>query len=129
MNLDRYTRIPFKEKGRDYSGCDCWGIPYLIYRDLLHIELPLYVDSYQNTADVREISRLMDKERVTWVQVDKPEPYDIVNIRLRNRPLHCGVCIGEGRFIHCLDGTNTTVERLDALAWRHRIVGYYRYTR
>ena len=126
LDVSRYSNIPFSEKGRDYSGCDCWGIPYLIYRDMLGIELPLYSESYQNTEDEKELGRLTGEEKADWCEVETPLPFDIVLIRLKGQPMHVGVVIGGGRFIHCMQDTNTSIERLNSPMWRDRIVGYYR---
>lgn len=127
IDVSAFSGIPFKEKGRDYDGCDCWGIPYLIYRDRLGIELPAYLDDYHNTTDRSEIGRVMRRERRAWRKVDRPRPFNIVQIRMLGEEMHVGVCIGNGRFIHCAKGINTVIERLDSSTWRDRIVGYYRY--
>lgn len=126
LDVSRYGEIPFREKGRDYSGCDCWGIPYLIYRDMLWIELPLYCEQYQNTADRAELARLTGGEKAAWCEVETPIPYDLVLIQILGHPVHVGVVIGGGKFIHCMRDVNTTIERLNSPAWRDRIVGYYR---
>lgn len=129
IDVRRFVGIPFRDKGRDYSGCDCWGIPYLVYRDVLGIELPLYTHGYHNTRDREEIHRLMRHEKTLWQPVDRQEPYDIVHIRIGNNAMHCGVYIGNGMFIHCLEGVGACIERITSSAWRHRIVGFYRYPR
>lgn len=125
MDFNRYTYIPFVDKGRDYDGCDCWGIPYLIYRDLRGIELPLYTHEYQNTEDRREIARIVNRDAPLWDEVQSPALFDLILLRLKT--LHCGVYIGDGLFIHCLDGVGTVVEELSSVLWRNRIVKYLRY--
>jgi cell wall-associated NlpC family hydrolase len=127
IDVRAFSQIPFKEKGRDYDGGDCWVHPYLIYRDRRGINLPAYLDGYHTTADREEIARIMRERRRTWEKVDRPQPYDIVQIRMLSEEMHVGVCIGAGKFIHCLAGVGTQIDRLKSPKWRDRIVGYYRY--
>jgi murein DD-endopeptidase len=127
IDVRRFLAIPFREKGRDYNGVDCWGIPYLIYRDMLGIELPAYTEEYQNTMDREEIASLWSGSATEgWVRMIPIEPYDLVQIRMMGAPMHCGVYIGNKKFIHCLEGVGTTIARIDSPEWRDRIVGYYR---
>lgn len=129
LDVSEYSEIPFLEKGRTREGVDCWGIPYLIYKDKLNIELPLYIEQYQNTEDEKELARLIGEEKLSWEEVGSPEIYDVVVLRLKGRPMHVGVCIGNGKFIHCMDTIGTTVEKLDATTWRNRIIGFHRYSK
>lgn len=119
--------IPFKEKGRDYNGVDCWGIAYLIYRDILGIELPTYTEQYRNTMDRKEIANLWGTtDYEGWEKVNIPEPYDLVQIRMLGVPMHVGIYIGNNKFLHCLENIGTTIGRINSSEWRDRIVGYYR---
>ncbi len=127
LNVEKYIDVPFVEKGRRMSGCDCWGLVYLIYRDLLKIELPLYLAYYQNTADEKTLGLLIDHEKLAWEEVLFSSPGDVVVLRLKGQPMHVGVYIGNGRFIHCLEGSGTVIEKIKSITWRNRIVGYYRY--
>lgn len=129
MDVSRYAAIPFAEKGRDMTGCDCWGIVYLVYRDLLGIELPLYTEKYQNTEDEKVLAAAINGEKVKWEEVETPEAGNVVLMRLKGQPMHVGVFIGGGMFIHCLSGSGTVIERVNSITWRNRIVGYYRFTR
>lgn len=119
--------IPFKEKGRDYNGVDCWGVAYLIYRDILGIELPTYTEQYRNTMDRKEIANLWGTtDYEGWEKVNIPEPYDLVQIRMLGVPMHVGIYIGNNKFLHCLENIGTTIGRINSSEWRDRIVGYYR---
>jgi uncharacterized protein YijF (DUF1287 family) len=94
---------------------------------MLSINLPAYLEGYHTTADRNEIARIMREERRTWEKVPAPQPFDIVQIRMIGEEMHVGVCIGAGKFIHCLAGVGTAIDRLNSFQWRDRIVGYYRY--
>lgn len=40
VDAARYVGIPFVQGGEAWSGCDCWGIVQLWYRNERRIELP-----------------------------------------------------------------------------------------
>ncbi len=50
MNINEFVlkamAVPFKEKGRDYEGVDCYGIAYLGFKEVFNIQLPTYTDDY-----------------------------------------------------------------------------------
>lgn len=116
-----YTKIPFKANGREFSGADCWGLVWLIYRHELGITLPSYSNYDANT--LRDVARAMTTHSVAddWVEVGTPKKYDVVVMKARvqtldgkrrNLPIHVGVMVDDFRFIHCEQGVNTVVERL-----------------
>lgn len=129
MDVSEYCDVPFLEKGRSLGGWDCWGPAYVIYKDRLNIQLPLYADQYENTEDEKELGRLIGKEKLLWQEVDVPQLYDLINFRLKGQPMHVGVYIGNGKFIHCMENVGTTVEKLKSSTWRDRIIGFYRYSK
>jgi len=129
LDVSEYSSIPFREKGRDINGVDCWGIVYLIYRDRLGVELPVYTDQYKNTEDEKELSALINNEKLSWVEVEEPEMFDVLVLRLKGRPMHVGLYIGNGRFIHCMENVGTTVEKMNSMAWKDRLLGIYRYSK
>jgi cell wall-associated NlpC family hydrolase len=124
-NKFKHTR--FKERGRDYDGVDCYGVVYLIYRDLLGIALPSFADQYRSTEDAEDIAALIAGERQRWVEVDQPQEFDLVLIRLKGMEMHVGVYHRDGWFVHCLTGAMVATERITSPVWRHRITGYFRY--
>ena len=126
-SLIKYITIPYKDHGRGFDGIDCWGLVYLIYLHELGISLPTYSEDYQTVAESKRIGALVVKERKNWSKVNVLEKFDVVVIRMRGFPMHCGIYIGDGKFMHCLKGVNTTVEKIEASSWKSRIEGFYRY--
>lgn len=128
MDLKSYITVPFLEKGRSKAGWDCWGVAYVMYKEFLNIDLPLYLDNYTSTEQKDVLGVLIEGQlEKMWMETKVPQPLDIISIRLRNRPMHVGVYIGKGRFIHALENTGTAIERTDSITWKNRILGYYRY--
>lgn len=126
-SLIKYTTIPYKDHGREFDGVDCWGLVYLIYLHELGISLPTYSEQYESVAEAKRIGTLVAKERLNWPKTDVPEKFDVIIIRMKGFPMHCGVYIGEGKFMHCLKGVNVSVEKIESASWKSRIEGFYRY--
>jgi len=128
INLKEYSRVPFLEKGRSKKGWDCWGLAYVLYKEALNINLPLYLEDYTSTGQKDVIGTLItDQLAVMWEEVKAPNEFDIVNIRLRGRPMHIGVYLGKNRFIHALENSGTVIERVDSIMWQNRIEGFFKY--
>jgi cell wall-associated NlpC family hydrolase len=64
---------------------------------------------------------------VKWLGVKTPQKFDAILIRLKGQPMHCGVYLDNDLFIHCLKGSNVTIESINSAMWKNRILGYYRY--
>ena len=120
---------PFVEHGRDYDGWDCWGCVLCAYRDVLGIELPSYSrEDYRRALPGTRLAELVDRERrAMWRAVPEPAPGDVVVLKIKRYPVHCGVVLGGGQMIHAHHGTDTTVERYGGLIWRDRLDDYWRH--
>ena len=44
MNFEKYINLPYKHKGRDFSGIDCWGLVYLVYKEEKNILIPNFTE-------------------------------------------------------------------------------------
>lgn len=130
MWSNKYINIPFVEKGRDFDGCDCWGLVRLVYDRELGIELPSFLD-YENTKDIRAISRMIRENQFgkDWFEVDEPQPYDVLVFRMMSAVAHVGVAVKKGLMIHCQKDINTTHDEylLKSSDWVERLEGIYRH--
>jgi cell wall-associated NlpC family hydrolase len=126
-------KMPFKDKGRDYTGGDCGAVPYLGYRDVLGIELPSFIDDYVNAGDNeasrRVIHDILLSQKQFWDKVEKPRKMDVVLFRFGKTDTHLGLMINKNRFIHCERKINTVNECITSAAWKDRIEGIYRLKR
>ena len=113
------------------DGCDCWGLVKLIYERELGIILPGYEWVYSTTEDAPAISETINKEKSFggWIQVPegKEKEFDVALIRMDGLPMHVGVVNGNKRLLHVLAGTNSSNPKYNSLAWKNRILGFYRY--
>lgn len=129
MMLDRYVGIPFLDRGRTFAGVDCWGLVRLVYRGELGVELPAYESLYR-TVDERtgvELLELVERKRGAWQQVEAPETFDLVLLRIAGVPCHVGVALPGGRMIHCARGADSRIESYRGPKWAPRVEGFYRH--
>ena len=126
---DNYIELPFKHNGRDRLGIDCWGLVKLVYREILDIELPDYSGALKDSSPetLNQLSELVKGERPKWKEVKTPSEFDLVLLRIRGLAIHTGIIAPKREFLHILEGINSTVEPLNSLMWRRRIVGYFRH--
>jgi len=46
-----FIGLPYTDKGRDRTGCDCWGLVRLALAEVAGITLPDYSDAYSAACD------------------------------------------------------------------------------
>lgn len=129
MDLATYIGLPFAEKGRDRAGVDCWGLIALIYREQLGIEVPSYVENYTSTKDGEEIAAIIRAESLDWreMPVEQACLGDVVILRIKGRPWHCGLVLDPPWFLHADRDCGVVRERWDALMWSRRRESVYRH--
>jgi probable lipoprotein NlpC len=127
--LAKYVGLPFRDKGRDAGGVDCWGLIYLIYRDEFRIEVPRYTERYASALERAEVSRLIQGESLGWRPVPLWEAAlgDVLVLRVAGQPWHCALGIEWPWFLHSFKGTDSCIEAATHGLWAHRIEGTYRH--
>jgi cell wall-associated NlpC family hydrolase len=124
MKIDDLIGKPFEPNGRGPDTYDCFGL----FAELCHrrgVEIPV-IESPDGPKDCAgSISASVAKP--AWKKLDAPQPGCAVLIRfIPPYVSHIGMVLDCGaRFIHTRQGAGVTVERLDSIAWRSRIAGYY----
>jgi cell wall-associated NlpC family hydrolase len=105
--------VPFVEKGRDYSGLDCYGLVRLSYHEIFGVELPDYRDQYEDTGNSRgsrlAISDLIAMKKRKWEQVKQYQPMDVALFNLGGMPIHVGLMIDKKNFLHCEKKIGTVI--------------------
>ena len=132
MNFDKFMRIPFKSQGRDYNGCDCWGLLRLVYEDHLNIVLRSYDEV--PAENFEDIAKLMAMYKEEWISITSGlQTYDVVMMRTQGRfkPIaaHVGIMINQREFIHTEQGIGPRKNRIDEPFVRNRIFEYRRHPR
>lgn len=124
MTPDLYVGIPYEPEGRDWTGCDCWGLVVLCYREELGIELPHY-SGYGDPLSPDAAARV-EQGRQMWQAVDVPQLFDVVLFRVNGQPHHIGLVIRDGWMLHTTHGKDSCIESYERPYWRSRIDGFYR---
>lgn len=127
----QYVGIPYADKGRDRSGCDCWGLLRLVLGEVFRISLPSYTEDYATAADFKEVSALIAGEipHMPWRRVDgEPRAGHCVLFRLEGVPMHVGVMVSPTMFLHTRQGVAAAIDRLDAPLWHRKRLGIYEWT-
>ena len=102
FDFSEYVGLPFKDKGRDRDGLDCWGLLCLIYAEKAGIILPSYRDDYVTAADHKALESLMQDSVGDWREVSESEaqPLDGVLMRRGGIECHVGVVVKRGYVLH-----------------------------
>ena len=127
MKLSDFVGIPFVNGGRDFKGCDCWGLVMLYYRYFLNQFLP---DYHINASDFDRISRTMHEETElpssVWDILSEPQPNAIALMRLGySRDInHAGVILDNGKMLHCYESTGSCIVDPTSPVWARLIRMY-----
>lgn len=120
--------VPFVEKGRTMVGADCWGLVRLIYQNELGVELPDYLEFYDNTNEREKLSLVIEQESANnWQSTNEPKEFDVVILNMRGVPMHVGVVTKKNHMIHCARGIGTAHEHYGISRWKHKVVGFERW--
>lgn len=128
-----YVGIPFRDGGRDRSGCDCWGLVRLVYAGD-GIDLPTYgeIGATEMMRIAREFRREMFVE-MTWRRVDDlpRQRLDAVVMRrvgeVDGPAWHIGVMMDGKRVLHTEKATDSVLVPLGHHSVAPRIAGFYRH--
>lgn len=129
IGISKYLHIPFVEHGRNFAGCDCWGLVRLFYFCEYNILLPDLQD-YDNTKDYPALAGLAnsEKERGDWVRVETEQPSDVVLFSIGGYPCHVGVVMSNQKMMHAFEANEVVcLERYNNMRWEKRIHGFYRH--
>lgn len=128
--IQKALGAPFKPKGRDYDGMDCWAPAMLAYRDVLGVDLPTFIDDYVDPGDSdasrRVIQDIILMQKRNWEKVSKPKAMDVVLFRFGDTQTHLGLMVDDKCFLHCERNIGTVIERLGCAKWKSRVEGVYR---
>jgi hypothetical protein len=93
MNLSPWLGIPYKIRGRDRSGVDCFGLAFLVYREAFDLDLPNY--SWVHSLDRLECEAAFAEGALSWIEVPLSEARwpDVVSIIRDGIACHCGLFV------------------------------------
>ena len=109
------------------AGADCYGIARLIYSDRVGIDLPDFLGTYDDADDTVQVQAAIENAIPDFTEVDTPDPFDIIILRLMGHPIHCSLYVGEGKMLHTMKGHMSAIEPMNSVKWKSRIEGIYRW--
>ena len=111
----------FKIHGRSKEeGFDCYGLAIEVLRRNGIKMVDVFYDTLDNRKEVHDIIHNIIPNQ----KIDKAEENCIIEIDVRGEPLHIGVYIRNGKFIHTTSRKNVVIEPLRL--YKNKIVGYYK---
>lgn len=127
--FDPFVGIPYADRGRSRAGCDCYGLVWLVMRELRGIEMPAFADAYVTAADSAFLARLIAGEVLAWdpVTLEQARPFDGVLMRRGRSLSHIGIVVEPGRLLHVDEGGESRIERYTAPPVSLCVAGFYRY--
>lgn len=129
-----FIGIPFKDLGRDLSGCDCYGLNRLVMLSL-GVELPLHNEGYEAADDHGVTGRLIEqgiREQDCWRPVpwSARRPFDWVVYCKGELPVHLALVADPDWIFHTRRGAVSGSERVASVPLRHHhaMIGMYRHS-
>lgn len=120
-----FLGVPYKHKGRDLNGLDCYGLVILLYRERGYEVLDIEAD-YDEDWRWKGKDYFIENYHKQWIKLDRPKYLDTVLFKNnKGVAIHGGICLNNGRFIHtCKAGT--VISRWTDPIWLQKIEGFYR---
>lgn len=97
--------LPYKPKGRDRDGVDCWGLVRLGFDKGAAIAVPSYDQDYLSPDEKREIDAIVRREAASplWHRVDDisaAREFDVLWFARGKIERHCGIYIRAALMLH-----------------------------
>lgn len=124
LNLLRYYMIPYSDVDHGWKGTHCWGFVKIFLRDEAGIEIL----DYQKDDSKNLTSQACEKAHEEYVEIKQEDlqPFDLILFHVSHEiPVHIGIFIGGGQFIHMLGNRGVGTARLKV--WERKVTGYYRH--
>lgn len=123
----QYLGIPFVPHGRTRTGCDCWGLVRLVYKDWFDIDLPLFGGHEFDVNNPLAAAKLMAEGVALdiWRDAIEPTRGNILLFGGGPAPYHVGIWLTPELMLHTRHGIDASTERHNALIWGARRWGIF----
>lgn len=125
-----YVGIPYKALGREKDGLDCWGLLYVVQKEVFGLDIGEYGGvGFEKGCDRKALSEFMDRHRCEWERVapGKERVGDGILLRAMGAPIHVGIVVAPGWMLHCEQNVEACIEQYTGVRWGRRVEGIYRY--
>lgn len=127
---DAFIGIPWRDKGRDRAGCDCWGLVRLVLAEAAGFDVPSYDEGYVSADEAREVSAIVRGEQASsvWIEVNgAPRAFDVALWRRGLHRWHAGIVVRPGLALHMVEEDAAKLERYDRASWTMAPGGFWRW--
>jgi len=126
-----YIGIPFRTRGRDRAGLDCYGLVRLVFAERLGIELPAFLDEYESLdhEELPHVARAIEANRGDWVEIPlgQEREFDVPLLRFSGLPIHVGVITKPGQMLHVMRGINAAHSDYLTPLMKPKLIGIFRH--
>jgi cell wall-associated NlpC family hydrolase len=126
-----YVGLPKLHAGRSRDGIDCYGLVWLVYRDVLGLALPGLAGEAMDATERAEIAALINSgcAAAPWRPIDPgtEREFDMVVFRRGKLESHVGLVVAPGRMLHIVDVGQSHIGSYVEGPWRPRLVGFHRH--
>jgi cell wall-associated NlpC family hydrolase len=128
-SLNKLVGIPFKDRGRDITGCDCMGLS-LMAHESFGVSIPDFKIDSESSAEINSVFVNQLYSNV-WEKLESPEVPCIVVFgfepSMPDMVTHVGTYIGSGKVLHTLTDKSSQTFKLDHPFFKNKILGFYKY--
>lgn len=126
-----YVGLPHLRAGRSLQGVDCYGLLWLVYRDVLCVELAKYEQETLDAVERQEIAELIAVGRASspWssVATGAEREFDMAVFRRGGIESHIGIVVSHGHMLHVVEAGESHVESFASGRWKAKLVGLHRH--
>lgn len=126
-----YVGLPWKFAGRSRDGVDCWGLLWLVYRNVAGIHVASYERETLDAPEREQIAALLtsDRAKSPWRSIasGSEQEFDMAVFRRAGIESHVGIVIDRCRMLHILHGGESCIERFDEGRWKPKLIGFHRH--
>ena len=121
ITINDLLGVKYTSHGRTKEeGFDCYGIAIeVLKRAGINMPDVFYNETNQKKEIIAKIKKL-----VSYEKIENPVKWCIIMFILHEQPMHIGVYLGNGQFIHATRNVGVVVEPIHR--YRSKIEGYYK---
>jgi cell wall-associated NlpC family hydrolase len=127
-NLDylKYLGVPFKFAGNSIEeGFDCINLCCAVAKDR-GILMP-NINHQRYNLDTHHLKMIEVKNMKNMWEKVEPQPNVLVVFKINGLIRHVGFMLDDLQFIHIMEKSKVTVEKINSLQWSKRVEGFYKY--
>lgn len=124
----KYLGVPFKFNGNSIAeGFDCINLCCAVAKDR-GISMKNINHAF-TTIDSYHYLMSEEQENKDWLKVPySPDIKDcLVLFKINGKASHVGYMLDDLSFVHIMENSRVTVEKITSIQWERRILGFYKY--